>query len=375
MENQYERRKKFIVNIIYFLILLLMGYITVKYAIGYVSPFIFAFLVAYVLKGPSKFISEKLKIPRKPVALLVVLVFYATIGVLLSLLGVKIITVLIDIFSKFPSIYENQLQPFLIESFEGIEKTVYRLDPALVDAINQGFDQVIKSLGNLVTGASVKIVTSVSGVATSLPAFLIKTLLMIISTFFIAGDYDKIQSFFMNQFSPNSSRVFVQIKSFVIETLFVCFRSYALIMSITAVELSIGLSIIGIPNAILIAILIAIFDILPVLGTGGVMIPWGVITLIQGNIALGISLLVLYVVITIIRNIIEPKIVGSQLGLHPIITLMSMFVGVKLIGFIGLFGFPIGLALLMHLNDTGTITIFKKVDNSGVDDIKDLRKK
>ena len=142
-------------------------------------------------------------------------------------------------------------------------------------------------------------------------------------------------------------------------TLFVCIRSYAIIMSITFVELSIGLSIIGVDNAIVIALLIAIFDILPVLGTGGIMIPWAVITAIQGDYSMAIALFAVYIVVTIIRNIIEPKIVGSQLGLHPVATLASLFVGAQLFGAVGLFGFPIGLSLLRYLNEQGTLKIFK----------------
>ena len=130
-------------------------------------------------------------------------------------------------------------------------------------------------------------------------------------------------------------------------------------MSITFIELSIGLSILKVENSIIIAFLIAIFDILPVLGTGGIMIPWTIITAIQGNIPMAIALLVVYLVITIIRNIIEPKIVGSQIGLHPVVTLVSMFVGAQMFGVIGLFGFPITLSLLRHLNDTGVIKLFK----------------
>lgn len=136
-------------------------------------------------------------------------------------------------------------------------------------------------------------------------------------------------------------------------------RSYLLIMSITFIELSIGLSVIGIPNAVLIAFMIAIFDILPVLGTGGIMIPWTIITFIQGNYQVSIGILVVYVIVTIVRNILEPKIVGGQLGLHPVVALMSMFIGANLIGVIGLFGFPITLSLLKHLSDTGTIKLFK----------------
>ena len=89
------------------------------------------------------------------------------------------------------------------------------------------------------------------------------------------------------------------------------------------------------------------------------MIPWTVITALMGSHGLALGLLVVYLVITVVRNIIEPKIVGSQIGLHPVVTLVSMFVGAQLLGVLGLFGFPIGLSLLRYLNETGSIRLFK----------------
>ena len=172
-------------------------------------------------------------------------------------------------------------------------------------------------------------------------------------------DYDRITGFFIRQMSEKAQEVFWEIKTYVTGTLFVCIRSYALIMSITFVELSIGLTVVGIENAVVIALLIAVFDILPVLGTGGIMIPWAAITAIQGEFKLALALFAVYIVVTIIRNIIEPKIVGSQLGLHPVATLASLFLGAQLFGVVGLFGFPIGLSLLRYLNEQGTIKIFK----------------
>ena len=130
-------------------------------------------------------------------------------------------------------------------------------------------------------------------------------------------------------------------------------------MSLTFVELSIGLSILGIDNSIIIALLTSILDILPVLGTGAVIIPWAIISLILGDIWVGIGLIIVYLIITVIRNIIEPKIVGTQLGLHPLVTLISMFMGVNIAGLFGLFGFPILLSLLMYLNKEGIVKIFK----------------
>ena len=95
------------------------------------------------------------------------------------------------------------------------------------------------------------------------------------------------------------------------------------------------------------------------MGDGGIMIPWVVLEAIQGNYPLALGLLAVYLVVTVIRNIIEPKIVGSQVGLHPLVTLMSMFIGAQLFGVLGLFGLPITLSLLKNLNDQGVIHILK----------------
>ena len=93
------------------------------------------------------------------------------------------------------------------------------------------------------------------------------------------------------------------------------------------------------------------------------MIPWAVIAAILGNYPLAVKLVAVYLIITIVRNIIEPKIVGGQIGLHPVVTLVSMFAGVQLFGAIGLFGFPIGLSLLVYLNRVGTIHLFKLAED------------
>jgi len=359
MENQYERKKKFIVNVMYVVLIVLIIYILFKYALGLVSPFIFAFGFAYLLRKPSRFVAQKLRLPKKLVSVVFVLVFYSTIGVILSLAGIKIIALATDIISKLPVIYEEQLVPFLLDRFDVIETAIFRLDPALVAVINQGSETVVNSLGDNITKVSLSLVGAISNVATSLPGFLIKILLMVISTFFIASDYEALSEFVQRQFTGKGHDLLMRVKHYLIDTLFVIIRSYALIMTITFFELSVGLSIIRIENAILIALIIAMFDIMPIFGTGGVMIPWTIITFIQGDFKLGIGLLLVYVTVTVIRNILEPKIVGSQLGLHPVVTLMCMFVGANFFGVLGLFGFPITLSLIKHLSDTGALKVFK----------------
>lgn len=354
-----DKKRSFIINVLYFGLMVVIVFVLLKYAVPLLAPFLIGFAIAYLLKRPIRFVSTRLKANRKLVAILMVLVFYCTIGLLIVLLSIKAFTAAGDFLQRLPSFYTFRVEPVLMNIFDGIEQSVLSMDEALVASLENLWGEFVNSLGQIVSSLSGRAITALSSMAGSLPGLFVKLLMMIISTFFIALDYDRIASFFVRQLSENGRTIFWEIKDYVTGTLFVCIRSYAIIMSITFVELSIGLSIIGIENAVMIALLIAVFDILPVLGTGGIMIPWAVITAIQGEYKLAIALFAVYIVVTIIRNVIEPKIVGSQLGLHPVATLASLFVGAQLFGAVGLFGFPIGLSLLRYLSEQGTLKIFK----------------
>ncbi len=359
MEAKYTKKKQFIINTIYFFLIAFLVYVIIRYGISLLSPFILAFIFAYLLKKPAWKISLSTKLPYKLVSFFIVLIFYIITGLLVFSAGIKLTSVVTRIVMLIPQFYEKQLGPFLMNTFEGIEKAVYSIDPAVVGVLSEGFHQFVRALGTQITNFSLSLVGSLSNIASSLPSLFIRILLMIIATFFIAIDFDILSSFIKRQFSKKGNEIIVTIKDYMVNTVFVVIRSYALIMFITFIELSIGLSILKVRNPVLIGFLIAIFDILPVLGTGGIMIPWAIITLLQRNIQRGIGLFAIYIFVTVIRNIIEPRIVGKQLGLHPVVTLVSMFVGANLFGVIGLFGFPITLSLLVHLNETGIMRIFK----------------
>ena len=113
-------------------------------------------------------------------------------------------------------------------------------------------------------------------------------------------------------------------------------------------------------KAIHIAALIAVIDIMPVFGTGTVVIPWSIIELVKGNTLFAIGLAILYIIITVVHNILEPKLVGKQIGLHPLIMLICMYVGVKVFGFIGLFILPIIAAIMKYLYDNDKIHFFRQ---------------
>ncbi|WP_415930940.1 sporulation integral membrane protein YtvI [Zhenpiania hominis] len=356
---EIEKKRKFIINILYFAIILAIVWVILEWGLSLIMPFIIAFLISWALQRPIRFLSEKLRVHKKILAIFLVLLFYCTIGLLIALLIIKSFSAVGELIASLPALYEAHINPLIGKIYDSLESSFIRLDPELMNALDTLIQDSAASIGEIISGLSMTVAGAVSGAASSLPGFLIRLLLMVISTFFISMDYDRLMGFILRQFNDRTQELFFQIKKYIIGTLFVCIRSYALIMSITFVELSIGLHILRIENAFLIALLIAVFDILPVLGTGGIMIPWAIITFLLGNYSLAIGLAVLYVVITIIRNILEPKIVGGNIGLHPVVTLISLFVGAQLFGVVGLFGFPIFLSLLVNLNKNGTIHLFK----------------
>ncbi|MGI6732202.1 MAG: sporulation integral membrane protein YtvI [Anaerovoracaceae bacterium] len=356
---EFRKKYRYVINFVYYTFIVVLIYLLLQYGLGLIAPFVAAFIIAFILKTPARFVAVKTRIPYKLVAMVFVLLFYGTIGILIVLLGLKMFSIFTDLVIRLPFIYEYQVMPALLSLFDDIELQIYELDPTLQTVLNAYFRQFTQSMGESISSFSVSLLTSVSGLASSLPIFFIKLLMMVISSFFIAIDYDMVVGFVMRQFSPRGRELILKIKEYIVGVLFKYITSYLLIMTITFVELSIGFTILGISRAILVALLIAIFDVLPVLGTGGIMIPWTLFEVIRGNYSLAIGLFIIYVFVTIVRNVIEPRIVGKRIGLHPIVTLMAMFVGAQLFGVIGLFGFPITLALLRYLDRTGTINLFK----------------
>ncbi len=355
-----RKKKNFIINCLYASIIIIIISLVLKYGLTIISPFLIAFIISYFISSLSNFISKKTKLRYKFTSFILVFIFYLCVGLIITFIGIKSINFLIEIISKLPEVYSKNIEPSFRNSFEELKQVLKKMDPSIVDTLNNMVTQITQTVGETIKTISLKAVDPLSNYAVSIPSFLIKALLCIISTFFITIDYKLITDFIMKQFTENGNKLFAEIRDYIIGTLLVCIRSYALIMTITFSELSIGLSIIGIKNSILVALGISIFDVLPILGTGGIMIPWIIITFISGNFNQAIGLLILYVIITVIRNILEPKIVGAQIGLHPIVTLTSMFMGAQIFGIIGLFGFPITLSLLNYLNKKGTIKLFNK---------------
>jgi sporulation integral membrane protein YtvI len=359
LDQNLIQKRDFIIKALYYGLWAGFVFLLLFYGLPLVSPFIFAFFFAFIIRRLAVRTRNKVRLPLKLICGVYVLIFYSTVGLLLASLGIGAVAKLAEFVGNIPDLYDNTIQPLLNNIFESVRKTVLLMDPSIADSLTGLYDQLLAAVGSMLGNFSGWMLAWISSMVSSVPLLAIKILLMIIATFFAAMDFDKFTNYVSRQISPERKILLMHVREYLTGTVLRVLRAYGIIMSITAIELSIGLTIIGINNAVIVALCIALFDILPVFGTGGIMIPWAIITLILGDIKMGVSILVIYLIVTVVRNIIEPKIVGPQLGLHPLVTLMSLFVGAQLFGVLGLFGFPIALSLLLHLNNKGYIHIFK----------------
>lgn len=372
--HRVVERKRFIINILYFIMIAMLAAIIFKVILPAALPFIIGLVVTLMLRRLILNLNEVLKIPYKLSAILVISVFYIIIIMITSLTGVWTWYGVEQLIGSIPSIYKSYIEQPIIEIISHLEESLAGVssDTEVINILDNLGNDIINSVRGKIPDISVSALGELTGIAKKVPSIFIKLVLTVISTFFIALDFDRIAKLFNKILSKSMKHrmIILKTKEYLTGTLWVVIKSYITIMAITFAELSLGLTLIGINNSVLIALLIAIFDIMPVLGTGGVMIPWAIISAITGNYQQAVLLGIIYIVITIIRNIIEPKIVGKELGLNPLVTLILMFIGLTIFGVIGLFGLPIGLSLVLYLNRSAVIDLpflVELLDNSDED--------
>ena len=345
-----EKKQKFLIDIAFYAVISAIIYFAFKFLSLYLLPFVIGIFVSFFVQKPVKAINKKTKIAKGPLTITFVVGSYVLIIAIVVLLIYLIYRWLSGIVAILPDMvpdimeFVKNLNASLTETLEGLPVAVTNYINTLPDKLTGA----IASLGLALSDWALNI-------ATSIPSYLISIIVTVVASCYIAYDYDKIILFAKHKTPINSWNMILEIKDTFFKTISKMLKGYILLMLMTFTELTIGLLLIGQKNAVLLAAIICVIDILPVLGTGAVVIPWALISLFTGNIWKALGLIIMYIVITIVRNFLEPKVIGNQVGLHPLITLLAMFSGLKLLGIVGLFGFPITLIVLNDLGKRGII--------------------
>lgn len=334
-----------------------------QYALPIVLPFVVAWFVALILQPIINFLGKKVKIPKGISVIILVLSTVFLLAWAIYAIVVRSSTELLSLTQSLSKAFENfsSDQSNIDAILDKINNLIPFIDfSEFLHNIWDNLDSYIaEGLKKLVSLVSSNVVPLITKIVMAIPNAFIFFIITVISAVYISIDFKKINSFIAYQF-PEKFRSFMSmVKEQFVSTIGKYLRAYGLIIFITFTELFIGFSILGVSYSFIIAMITALVDILPVLGTGTILIPWGVYMIFAGNYFLGIGILVLYVLITVVRQVLEPKIVGSYVGLYPLVTLMAMYIGSKVMGFFGLFLFPIAIILLKKLNDDGHIKLWK----------------
>ncbi len=336
-----DKKKKFLINFSYFTVWTIIIYVIFKITAVYLLPFLIGLIIAYAVQKPANYLSHKLGFKRQICAAVLSVLFYIIIVAILALLIwilysqsnklIKLVTT-----SDAIGSYVNNIVGFVSKIFEKYNNDFNHTIKKFTDETTNGF--VLKISAFLSNG--------ITSFVKKVPVLLISSVVTVVATCYIAKDFDRLKVFVKGFISKEFYKRINDIKNVFINCFFKFFVGYFWLYIITFAELLIGLMLLGVKNFIAIAFLISIIDLLPVFGTGAVLLPWASIQFIQQNYRFGIGLTIVYIVIVIIRNFLEPKIIGKQIGINPLFTLVFIFLGLKLGGIIGMIVLPIILTVL-----------------------------
>lgn len=313
-------------------------------SILYIAPFLIALTLSSMVEPLIKLLMKKVKLSRKVSSIISLLLVLVIVGVLLALLIARLYQEARSLYEVMPQ-YSQEIYNNVRDFLSRASDIYFRLP----QEVTNNATVMIRNLTDTLAGYGTAIAKGVFNTAISIPQAIIFLIVTILSTYFMASDREVIYSYIKANVPETWVHKVVSIKDDMFAALFGYIRAQLILMTITFIELSIGFSIIGVRQKILLALLISIIDALPILGTGGVLIPWSIYNFITGDIRMGISLIILYGVVLVVRQLIEPKVLGQQIGLHPLVTLLAMYVGLRIFGFIGMIIGPITILLLKNI--------------------------
>lgn len=354
-----EKRKNFIINIIYFSIIAVLIYFAVKFLSSYLTPFLIGIFASFIVQRPANFIHKKAKIPKGAITIILVILTYILIIALLGIVSYLLYILLANFVQKeIPSYL-----PTIKSAFEGLNiwfATAFKDLPNEVIASIQSLPEtIINKVATL--GGSFAAEFGLN-LAKATPQTIITIIVTIVASCYIALDYDRVIRFLKAQLSARAIDIITNVKELFTKNIFRMLRGYLILMLITFLELCVFIALLGFKNFAVIAAVIAIVDVLPVLGVGTIVIPWSLISLLTGNYFAAIILILAYIVIAIVRNFLEPRIVGHQIGLNPLVMLVALFVGLKLMGFAGMFILPLLMITIVELHKKGKIHIWNNLN-------------
>ena len=321
----YENGGKYIL----FFLLFNLIFLLVSFGIKYAFPFLISALLTIWLYPISKWIHKNTKINKNIINVFVVLTSLTIIGVVLVLVSIGVFNETANTLAQFK---DFQLDTeWLSGQIESIKVLLNKISPDVLNSFTSQLEGLIAtaiSYLGLIANWLVKI-------ATAIPAGIVVILMIILSTFFLLRDYDLLSEKF-DSIKIGDSDVVKNLLKRAYDIVVNYIQSYGILLSITFIECVIIFTLFGINNVFTLSLICVALDILPIVGTAIIFIPMVLVLMLQNNFIGGLVLLILYIFMEVVRSIMEPKLLSKSLDIHPVAILMSIYIGLKLSGIIGI---------------------------------------
>ena len=313
----------------------------------YVLPIVLGLLFALAIDPLVRLFTFRIKgkgLPRKVGVIIAMLLVFGLLGLALFAIVNAIVTEIIALANSLPTVL-----PGIAQSIEdwiaSISQKFEMLPPDFLHTFSTWLDSMVKVVSDFVTQFAVGVFNQ----ATSIPQYLLFLVVTFMATYFISSDkqryLDQIHHTFPDTWLENAKTLY----NTLVGALFGYIRAQLILMCVTFLELVIGFTVLSIDYAFLMAFIIAVLDALPIIGAGLILIPMEAYQIFTGDLLTGIGLIVLHVILIVVRQSLEPRVVGRRIGLPPLVTMASMYAGLLLFGFIGLIIVPISVLIILHV--------------------------
>lgn len=323
-----------------------------KFLLPFLLPFLLGIGAAMALTPLIRLLQQHFSLRRGSSAALAVTGVLAVFVAVFWLLARLLTRQLLALYDRLPDLIESASQGLSV--FGHWAESLSELLPGGAgDAFSDWAQEIVHSGGTLAASLYERLFSLVYGFLGKLPDTLLFLLTTVLSCYFAAAELPRLQAICREHLSPPLLNHCMRLKASMKTVLTGWVRAQLILMGITFLILLGGLWLLGFSFPLLPALMIALLDALPLFGTGTVLLPWGLLQFLSGDVQLGLGLMILYAAAALSRNILEPKLLGAQVGVSPLLTLFAIYAGYRLAGFAGMLLLPIGVMVLSELWSVG----------------------
>lgn len=337
--------------------IIVFGFFAIIYLAKITYPFIIGFIIAFLINPIVSFLERKARIPRALAVIIGIIAIFAIFAGIVTWLIAEIVSgaeylarVLPDYINTLVEYLEDFVAGQIIPLYNQLAHMFNTLDTGQQNTILENIQNIGKTLASSIGEFLQSFFGLIPNIIAGIPNVATVLIFSLLATFFISKDWNRLAKGAEKIFPNRAKKSGITVLNDLKKALFGFVKAQLTLISMTTIMILIGLLILRVNYAVTIALITGIIDLLPYLGTGLVFVPWIIYEIIVGKIRFAIGLAILYTLVLVQRQVMEPKVLSSNIGMNPLATLIALFVGYKVIGFLGLIVGPVTLVLITTLH-------------------------